>query len=134
MTNSKVATAEFTYPAYCTPDYESNHTRYLTSISVTDGTNEFTSSQIQTAKTPRPVYVDKTDEIISTKAGATLNPSTVWNFEWMHAYVYVDYNKDKEFDITLNADGNNEGELVSYTFYSEDGGADGTNSLGDQKK
>ena len=52
----------------------------------------------------------------------------------MHAYVYVDYNKDKEFDITLNADGNNEGELVSYTFYSEDGGADGTNSLGDQKK
>lgn len=77
MTNSKVATAEFTYPAYCTPDYESNHTRYLTSISVTDGTNEFTSSQIQTAKTPRPVYVDKTDEIISTKAGATLNPSTV---------------------------------------------------------
>ncbi len=132
MLNSKVATAEFSYPAYCTPDLMTSHARYLTSVSVTDGTNTFTSSQIQTAATPRPVYVDKTDEIITVKAGSTITPSTVWNFEWMHAYVYVDYNKDKEFDITLNADGENDGELVSYTFYGENENA-GTNSLGEPK-
>lgn len=135
MLNSKAATAEFVYPAYCTPDLKTNHARYLTSVSVTDDdTNSFTSSQIQTSATPRAVYVDKTDEIIKTKAGATLNVSTVWGFEWMHAYVYIDYNKDKEFDVTLNADGNNKGELVSYTFYAEDGGDYGTNSLGERKK
>lgn len=134
MINSKIATAEFTYPAYCTPDYQTSHTRYLTSVSVNDGKNTFTSTQVQTAATPRPVYVDKTDEVISTVAGATLNPSTVWNFEWMHAYVYVDYNKDKEFDITLNADGENDGELVSYTFYTEGNGDYGTNSLGERKQ
>lgn len=133
MLNSKTATAEFIYPAYCTPDLKTNHTRYLTSVSVTDGTNSFTSSQIQTSATPRAVYVDKTDEIIKSKAGATLNASTVWGFEWMHAYVYIDYNKDKEFDVALNADGSSEGELVSYTYYAEDGGSSGTNSLGEPK-
>ncbi len=134
MLNSKTATAEFTYPAYCTPNLKTSHSRYLTSVSVTDGTNSFVSTQIQTAAAPRAVYVDKTDEIIKTKAGATINASTEWNFSWMHAYVYIDYNKDKTFDITLNADGENEGELVSYTYFAEIESAKvGKNSLGETK-
>lgn len=133
MVNSKMATADFIYPAYCTPNLKTIHARYLTSVSVTGGIDPFTSSQIQTAAVPRNVYIDKTDEVIRAKAGATLNASTIWRFEWMHAYVYIDYNKDKEFDMTLNADGDNEGELVSYTFYTEDGSDSGTNSLGEQK-
>ena len=52
----------------------------------------------------------------------------------MHAYVYIDYNKDKTFDITLNADGENEGELVSYTYFAEIESAKvGKNSLGETK-
>lgn len=129
MVDSKVATTTFTYPAYCTPDLKTSHDRHLTSTSITDGTSTLTISSIQPVAVPRAVYVDKTNEIFTTKAGSTLVITNVWGYEWMHAYVYIDYNKDKEFDITLNADGNNEGELVSYTFYGETEN-NGKNSLG----
>ena len=57
-------------------------------------------------------------EALSTTAGATIYfESFAWIGEWMHAYAYIDYNKDGAFNTTLNVDGSNDGELVSYNHF-----------------
>lgn len=49
----------------------------------------------------------------------------------MHSYAYVDYNSDGSFNTTLNADGNNAGELVAYSYYNSNTNATtGTDSRG----
>ena len=65
-----------------------------------------------------PIYVDRTMEALSTAAGATLYfEAFEWAGQWMHAYAYIDYNNDGKFNTTLNVDGKNDGELVSYNCY-----------------
>ena len=92
--------------------------RGLTSFTITDGENNLTISEIQTSSTS-PVYIDKTSYKLTTKPGATLK-FTEFNYtgSWMHAYAYVDYNKDYFFKIVNNNDGTNEGEIVSYNYYN----------------
>ena len=48
----------------------------------------------------------------------------------MHAYAYIDYNKDYKFTLTNNNNGEGEGEIVSYNYYEGKtitGGAGNTN-------
>lgn len=77
------------------------------------------------------LYNNITDKSFIVYAGETVTP--VFNFTtgWMHGYVYIDFNNNKQFDvIEPNADGTlQEGnELVSYTYYNIDG--QGKNSNG----
>lgn len=66
-----------------------------------------------------PLYVDRTMDAFSTVAGATLYfEAFEWDGQWMHAYAYIDYNNDGTFNTTLNVDGENDGELVSYNCYN----------------
>lgn len=88
----------------------------------TGSTSTFNGGTIESGA--HPVYSDKTDLIIEATPGTTLLPTISWTGEWMHGYIYVDYNRDKEFDQTLNATGATGGETVSYTYYQ------GKNSLG----
>ena len=104
-------------------DYEHNTghinrgDRGLTSFTITDGENNLTVSSIQTSA-QAPVYVDKSAEKLTTKQGATLK-FTEFNYtgSWMHAYAYIDYNKDFKFVLTNNNNGEGEGEIVSYNYY-----------------
>ena len=91
--------------------------RGLTSFTITDGENSLTVSDIQTSA-QAPVYVDKSEQKLTTKQGATLK-FTDFNYTgaWMHAYAYIDYNKDYKFTLTNNNNGEGEGEIVSYNYY-----------------
>ena len=92
--------------------------RGLTSFTITDGKNSLAVTGIQTTSTA-PVYVDKSAQKLTTYAGATLSFSAFsYTGAWMHAYAYVDYNKDYYFELTNNNDGTTEGEIVSYNYYN----------------
>ena len=109
---------------FYTPEYPHNtgsinrDDRGLTSFTITDGENNLTVSSIQTSSTS-PVYVDKTSSKLTTKQGATLK-FTDFNYTgaWMHAYAYIDYNKDFDFELVNNNNGEGEGEIVSYNYYN----------------
>lgn len=96
--------------------------RGLTSFTITDGENSLTVNSIQTSA-QAPVYVDKTssdpNSKLTTKQGATLK-FTEFNYtgSWMHAYAYIDYNKDYDFTLEKNNDGTGAGEIVSYNYYN----------------
>jgi hypothetical protein len=107
------------------PGYEyvegniTNGSRRFDSFTITDGTNEVAVTDIQTT-TSSAVFADKTANVLETTAGAYIS-FTEFNFEgqWMHAYGYIDYNNDFNFDQVANADGTTGGELVTYNFYRE---------------
>ena len=92
--------------------------RGLTSFTITDGMNSLEVTGIQTSSTA-PVYVDKSAQKLTTYAGATLSFSAFsYTGSWMHAYAYVDYNKDFYFEPVNNNDGTTDGgEVVSYNYY-----------------
>ncbi len=80
-----------------------------------------------------PVYQDLTDKVFEVYAGATITPTIDWSGEWMHGYMYIDYNNDYEFSYDINADytpvaGS---EIVSFNFYSETDSQYGYNSVGE---
>lgn len=54
------------------------------------------------------------------KAGETVTPAVGFNTNWMHAYVYVDYNNNGQFNYDLNENGTSAtgSELVAYTYYN----------------
>ncbi len=107
--------------------------RKLTSFTLTDGTNSTAVSANQGASYGSASYFDKTSQKLTVQPGATIKFSSLtWVGEWMHGYVYVDYDGDGEFDSELNADGTGDGELVSYSYYNEadTDGATAPNSRG----
>lgn len=95
-----------------------NGGRQLKAFTITDGSGSMQLSSIQPS-TSSPVYVDKTAAVFETQAGSTIYFTEYdWVLQWMHSYAYIDYNKDGEFNTTLNANGTNSGELVSYNQYN----------------
>ncbi len=105
---------------YCTWNGNmTNGGRRFDSFSVSDGTFSSQVSSIQTS-TSSAVYIDKTAVSIKVLAGSTVTfTNFAWEGQWMHAYAYVDYNKDGVFNTTVNANGTNTtGELVSYNYYN----------------
>ena len=98
--------------------------RRLNSFTITDGERNLAVSSIQTSNTS-PVYVDKTDNVLKTVPGATLSFSAFsYSATWMHAYAYIDYNKDGFFALFNNNNGDGNGEIVSYNYFN------GNNILG----
>ena len=114
-----------------TGDYEyidgniSHADRHFDSFTITDGRNELSVEGIQPTAGSE-AFANRTNLVFETSPGATIRFSQFnWSGEWMHAYAYIDYNKDGIFDTTVNSKGEGEGELVSYNYYN------GTTSLGD---
>ncbi len=117
---------------YCTYEGVNEHTgRSFNSLTITGGVEDFTISQY--VGNGGDIYQNWTDQVLTATAGSALNFSTSWNGEWMHGYLYIDYNKDGEFDASINDDGTpaEDSEIVSYTFYSPTDGASGKNSAGE---
>lgn len=118
---------------YCYPTGNIQHSvRHLSNFTLTDGFSEVKVEEIQLSPKDE-VYKDRTSSVLVTEAGSTLYFSKLnWNGEWMHGYVYIDYNCDGEFNTTTNPFALNNGELVSYNFLAETGVSIGTNSKGEE--
>ena len=134
LTQETTVTAEFeeAVPAYCTYEGTSSHDqRYVRSITMNGGTSPFSVSVYSTTR--QAIYVDKTDHVLEAYAGEEIQPVVNWAGEWMHGYLYIDYDKDYTFSYTLGSDDypTADGELVSYTFYSPSDSQWGKNSKGE---
>ena len=88
------------------------------------------------ASAPRcAAYFDKTSTVFTVKSGETITPLITINGGWMHGYVYVDWNNNKQFDVNITGEGpyiKGEGnELMCWSLYSHNGDGDnGWNSAG----
>ena len=90
--------------------------RYSTSISLQqDGKDKQTITFGKTMKG----YEDLTDQKFTVDAGAEVTPSIGYVGEWMHGYVYIDLDNNKQF--SFNADGADQTgtEVVSYSYYKD---------------
>ena len=88
------------------------------------------------ATAPRcAAYFDKTSTVFEVKSGETVTPLITINGAWMHGYVFVDWNNNKQFDVNVTGDGpyiKGEGnELKCWSLYSHNRtGDNGRNSAG----
>ena len=88
------------------------------------------------ATAPRcAAYFDKTSTVFEVKSGETVTPLITINGAWMHGYVFVDWNSNKQFDVNVTGEGpyiKGEGnELMCWSLYSHNGSGDnGWNSAG----
>ena len=77
-------------------------------------------------------YFDKTETVFEVKSGETITPLISINGDWMHGYVFVDWNGNKQFDVDLTGDGpyiKGEGnELMCWSLYNKNG--TGSNNQG----
>ena len=98
-------------------DAKQNHSsRYSTSVSLQqEGKNKQT---IEFGKTMNG-YEDLTDQKFTVEAGSEVTPSIGYVGEWMHGYVYIDLDNNKQF--SFNADGADQTgtEVVSYSYYKD---------------
>ncbi len=132
---SQVVSASYIFRerAYCTYPGNSTHSRKLNSITLVGGKEaSFVMSGIDTSNA-HPVYQDLTDNVFEAYAGATITPTINWSGEWMHGYMYIDYNNDYEFSYDINDDYTPAAgsEIVSFSFYSETDSQYGYNSAGE---
>ena len=98
-------------------DAKQNHTsRYSTSVSLQQTGKD--KQTIEFGKTMNG-YEDLTAKKFTVEAGSEVTPSIGYVGEWMHGYVYIDLNNDKQF--SFNADGADQTgtEVVSYSYYKD---------------
>ena len=98
-------------------DAKQNHSsRYSTSVSLQQEGKE--QQTITFGKTMNG-YEDLTAEKFTVEAGSEVTPSIGYVGEWMHGYVYIDLDNNKQF--SFNADGADQTgtEVVSYSYYKD---------------
>ena len=106
---------------------QTHASRYSTSVSLTVNGQEQT---IEFGKTMNG-YEDLTAQSFTVTPGAEVTPAIGYVGEWMHGYVYVDLNNDKQFSFNADSDDQTGTEVVSYSFYSASNGSTGLNSKGE---
>lgn len=138
MGNSFMYDGEFNYeqPEEPKEDYainfekdakQTHSSRYSTSVSLTVNGQEQT---IEFGKTMNG-YEDLTAQTFTVTPGAEVTPAIGYVGEWMHGYVYVDLNNDKQFSFNADSDDQTGTEVVSYSFYSASNAKTGLNSKGE---
>lgn len=106
---------------------QTHSSRYSTSVSLTVNGQEQT---IEFGKTMNG-YEDLTAQTFTVTPGAEVTPAIGYVGEWMHGYVYVDLDNDKQFSFNADSDDQTGTEVVSYSFYSASNGSTGLNSKGE---
>ena len=97
---------------------QTHSSRYSTSVSL-----QQTGKELQTIEFGKTMngYEDLTTgtDKFTVEAGSEVTPSIGYVGEWMHGYVYIDLNNDKQF--SFNADGADQTgtEVVSYSYYKD---------------
>ena len=107
-------------------DVNINHgTHYPKSVSIVGTQSERQELTGIASAIKCPAYFDKTATVFEVKAGDIVTPEIVINGQWMHGYVYVDWNINKAFDVNLEGEGpytQGEGnELMCWSFYNHTG-------------
>ena len=98
-------------------DAKQTHTsRYSTSVSLQQTGKD--KQTIEFGKTMNG-YEDLTADKFTVEAGSEVTPSIGYVGEWMHGYVYIDLDNNKQF--SFNADGADQTgtEVVSYSYYKD---------------
>ena len=98
-------------------DAKQNHvSRYSTSVSLQQTGKD--KQTIEFGKTMNG-YEDLTADKFTVEAGSEVTPSIGYVGEWMHGYVYIDLDNNKQF--SFNADGADQTgtEVVSYSYYKD---------------
>ena len=106
---------------------QTHSSRYSTSVSLSVNGQEQT---IEFGKTMNG-YEDLTAQSFTVTPGAEVTPAIGYVGEWMHGYVYVDLDNDKQFSFNADSDDQTGTEVVSYSFYSASNGSTGLNSKGE---
>ena len=95
---------------------QTHASRYSTSVSLQQTGKD--KQTIEFGKTMNG-YEDLTAEKFTVEAGSEVTPSIGYVGEWMHGYVYIDLDNNKQF--SFNADGADQTgtEVVSYSYYMD---------------
>ena len=140
----KTLGGEFNYEK--TPDVEeypinfdktansTHNSRALNSFSLQQTGKE---KQTKSVKTSKAAYEDHTaDEPFTVEAGSELTASFDYTGEWMHSFVYIDFDNDGDFSYKEGQWDQTGTDLVAFSFYSLDSNpkndASGYNSVGDE--
>ena len=112
----------------------SAHGRMLNSFSLQQAGKE---KQTKSVKTSKAAYEDHTaDEPFTVEAGSELTASFDYTGEWMHSFVYIDFDNDGDFSYKEGQWDQTGTDLVAFCFYSLDSNpkndASGYNSVGDE--
>ena len=112
----------------------SAHGRMLNSFSLQQAGKE---KQTKSVKTSKAAYEDHTaDEPFTVEAGSELTASFDYTGEWMHSFVYIDFDNDGDFSYTEGQWDQTGTDLVAFSFYSLDSNpkndTSGYNSVGDE--
>ena len=94
--------------------------RALTSITLEGQTITVNQPSSQGAA----IYFDKTSEVITLEKIKIITSNLNWKGNWMHSFLYVDWNKDGEFTSDLGGYPpvpKENSELLSYSFYGTSG-------------
>ena len=116
-------------------DANSTHSsRALNSFSLQQTGKE---KQTKSVKTSKAAYEDHTaDEPFTVEAGSELTASFDYTGEWMHSFVYIDFDNDGKFSYKEGQWDQTGTDLVAFSFYSLDSNpkndASGYNSVGDE--
>ena len=112
----------------------SAHGRMLNSFSLQQAGKE---KQTKNVKTSKAAYEDHTaDEPFTVEAGSELTASFDYTGEWMHSFVYIDFDNDGDFSYKEGQWDQTGTDLVAFSFYSLDSNpkndTSGYNSVGDE--
>ena len=116
-------------------DANSTHSsRALNSFSLQQTGKE---KQTKSVKTSKAAYEDHTaDEPFTVEAGSELTASFDYTGEWMHSFVYIDFDNDGDFSYKEGLWDQTGTDLVAFSFYSLDSNpkndTSGYNSVGDE--
>ena len=123
------------YPINFDKTANSTHnSRALNSFSLQQTGKE---KQTKSVKTSKAAYEDHTaDEPFTVEAGSELTASFDYTGEWMHSFVYIDFDNDGQFSYKEGQWDQAGTDLVAYSFYSLDSNpkndTSGYNSVGDE--
>ena len=112
----------------------SAHGRMLNSFSLQQAGKD---KQTKSVKTSKAAYEDHTaDEPFTVEAGSELTASFNYSGEWMHSFVYIDFDNDGDFSYKEGQWDQTGTDLVAFSFYSLDSNpkndTSGYNSVGEE--
>ena len=139
----KTLAGEFNYEK--TPDVEEypiNFDKTANSTHKSRALNSFSLQQTGKDKQTESVYASKaayedhTSKVFTVEAGSELTASFDYTGEWMHSFVYIDFDNDGQFSYKEGQWDQTGTDLVAFSFYSLDSNpkndASGYNSVGDE--
>ena len=139
----KTLGGEFNYEK--TPDVEEypiNFDKTAKSTHKSRALNSFSLQQTGKDKQTESVYASKaayedhTSKVFTVEAGSELTASFDYTGEWMHSFVYIDFDNDGQFSYKEGQWNQTGTDLVAYSFYSLDSNpkndTSGYNSVGEE--